>query len=61
MHIELKKGAGIPNIFPYKEQLMNSLERKENLDKERKEQIKAMQQANQQMPKGTLEHYAMQV
>ena len=35
----MKKGSGIPNIFPFKEQLMNSIERKE--------QMKMMQQANQ--------------
>ncbi len=35
--IEMKKGSGIPNIFPFKEQLMNSIERKENIEKERKE------------------------
>jgi nuclear GTP-binding protein len=37
-----KKEGGIPNIYPYKEQLINSMERKENLDKERREQLKAM-------------------
>ena len=59
--VEMKKGSGIPNIFPFKEQLMNSIERKENIEKERKEQMKLMQQANQQMPQGSLEHYAMTV
>jgi hypothetical protein len=39
----MKKGSGIPNIFPFKEQLMNSIERKENIEKERKEQMKLMQ------------------
>jgi hypothetical protein len=38
----MKKGSGIPNIFPFKEQLMNSIERKENIEKERKEQMKLM-------------------
>jgi hypothetical protein len=57
----MKKGSGIPNIFPFKEQLMNSIERKENIEKERKEQMKLMQQANQQMPTGSLEHYAMTI
>ena len=42
----MKKGGGIPNIFPYKEQLMNTLERKENIDKEKKEQLKALASAN---------------
>lgn len=40
---KMKKGSGIPNIFPYKEQLMNNLERKENIDKEKKEQMKQLQ------------------
>lgn len=31
------------------------------MDKERKEQLKAMAQANAQMPKGSLENYAIQV
>jgi hypothetical protein len=43
----MKKGAGIPNIYPYKEELLNALERKENIDKERKQLMKSMQQANQ--------------
>ena len=30
----MKKGSGIPNIFPFKEQLMNSIERKENIEDE---------------------------
>jgi len=49
---------GIPNIYPYKEELLNQLERKENMDKELKEQLMARVQANSQMPKGTMEHYA---
>lgn len=40
IHVEMKKGSGIPNIFPFKEQIMNSIERKENIEKERKEQMK---------------------
>jgi hypothetical protein len=35
---KLKKGSGIPNIFPYKEELMNQMERKENM----KEHFKAL-------------------
>ena len=55
---KMKKGAGIPNIFPYKEELLNQIERKENMDKEMKEHLKSVAQANSQMPRGTLEHYA---
>lgn len=58
MNIELKKGAGIPNLFPYKEELMNQLERKEHMDKERQEQLKALKQADAHLPKGNLEFYA---
>jgi len=54
-----KNNMGVPNIFPYKEQLLNSIERKENIDKERREQLKTMAQANAQMPKGSLENYAI--
>lgn len=60
-NVEAKKGNGIPNIFPYKEQLLNQMERKENMDKELMEQLRARTQANAQMPKGTMEHYAQQV
>ena len=41
-----KKGSGIPNIYPYKEELMNQIERKEGMDQERKDHLKAMVQAN---------------
>lgn len=58
---KLKKGAGIPNIYPYKEELMNQIERKENMDKEMKEHLKMVAHANSQMPKGSLEHYAQSV
>lgn len=34
---KLRKESGIPNIFPFKEQMMNSLERKESLDQEKRE------------------------
>jgi nuclear GTP-binding protein len=54
----MKKGAGIPNIYPFKEELLNQLERKENLDKEMKEQLKSLAMANSQLPKGSMEHYA---
>ncbi len=57
----MKKGAGVPNIYPYKEELLNQLERKENLDAEQKEHLRALAQANQQMPRGSLEHYAQTV
>ena len=58
---KMKKQMGIPNIFPFKEELMNSIERKENMEKEKKDQLKMMAQANAQMPKGSLENYAIQI
>ena len=30
----IRKDAGIPNIYPYKEEVLNALERKENMDKD---------------------------
>lgn len=38
--------------------MMNAMERKQNMDKEKQEQLKSLQQANAQLPKGSLEHYA---
>jgi nuclear GTP-binding protein len=38
--------------------LLNQLERKENMDKERLEQLKTMAMANSAIPKGSLENYA---
>ena len=43
----MKKDPGIPNIYPYKEEMMDSLERKEHIDKEKKEQLKALSKANE--------------
>ena len=40
---------------------MNSIERKENMEKEKKDHLKMMAQANNQMPKGSLENYAIQI
>lgn len=57
----MKKEPGIPNIFPYKEEMINALERKEQLEQERKDQLKAMKEAGSQLPKGTLENYAVQI
>jgi len=36
----MKKGLGVPNIYPYKEELMNTLERKEKLEEEQKQKMK---------------------
>ena len=33
----MKKGLPIPNLYPYKEEMMNALERKERYDEEQKE------------------------
>lgn len=58
---KMKKGNGIPNIFPYKEQMMNQMERKENMDKEMKDNMKTMANANSHLPKGSLENYAQHI
>lgn len=42
----MKKDPGIPNIHPHKEEMMNALERKENMEKERKEQLLALAKAD---------------
>lgn len=36
---------GIPNLFPFKEQMLDAMERKVNLDKEMEEHLKEMRNA----------------
>ena len=38
----LKKDLGIPNLYPYKEQLINALERKERLSEDEKQRLKEL-------------------
>ena len=58
---QLKKNPGLPNLFPYKEEMMDALERKQNMDKEMAEQLKILRDARKTLPRGTLENYAAQV
>ena len=57
--IELKKDAGVPNIYPYKEEMMNALERKENLDKAKKQKIKELGEGQSNM--ANMETYIQEV
>lgn len=41
--------------------MMDALERKEHLDKEKKEMLKSLNKANSSLQKGTLENYAVEV
>ena len=58
---QIKKSPGIPNLFPYKEEMLEAIERKQNLDKELAEQMKSLKSAKKTLPGGTLENYAAQV
>ena len=57
----LKKSPGLPNLFPYKEEMMDQLERKQNMDKASMEQLKELRKAKKTIPQGTLENYAAAV
>jgi nuclear GTP-binding protein len=61
MRTNKRKGLKIPNIFPFKEEMLNDIERKENMDKQKKENIKMLSKANSMMAGGTLENYAEQI
>ena len=58
---KMKKQPGLPNLFPYKEEMMDALERKQNMEKEMAEQLKELRKAKKTLPGGTLENYAAQV
>jgi nuclear GTP-binding protein len=45
-----KLAPGIPNLFPFKEQMLDQMERKMNLDKEMEEQLKELRNANRTLP-----------
>jgi len=55
------KANGIPNLFPFKEQMLDAMERKQNLDKEMAEQLKQLRNAQRTLPGGTLENFAATV
>lgn len=57
----LKKIPSIPNLYPFKNDLLDSMERKEQYDQEMKEHLKSLRNAQKNLPQGTLENYAAQV
>jgi len=36
----MKKSPGLPNLFPHKEEMLDALERKQNVDKAKMEELK---------------------
>ena len=50
----VKKGAGVPNLAPFKEEMLDEMERRENMQ----EQAKALRAAQKKLPAGTLANYA---
>ena len=57
----MKKIQGLPNLYPYKQDLLDSIERKEAIDQEMKDHVKALRNAQKNLPGGTLENYAAEV
>ena len=57
----IKKNPGLPNLFPHKEEMIDALERKNNMDKELQEQLKQLRHAKKSLPGGTIENYAAAV
>ena len=53
----MKKQPGVPNLFPYKEEMLESLERKQAMDKEMAASLKGLRDAKKMLPTGTLENY----
>ena len=56
-----KIAPGIPNLFPFKEQMLDQMERKMNMDKEMEQQLKELRNASRTLPSGSLENYAAEV
>ena len=52
---------GIPNLFPYKEEMLDAMERKETLDKQKQEELRILRQAKQHIPEGNLESFAQEI
>ena len=40
-----KQSSGIPNLYPFKEQMLDAMERKQNMAKEMEEQLKNLRNA----------------
>ena len=56
-----KVTPGIPNLFPFKEQMLDQMERKMNMDREMEAQLKDLRNATRTLPSGSLENYAAEV
>lgn len=57
----ISKGMGIPNLYPYKNEMLDQLERKEKLDSEYRDHINSLRKAQKTLPQGTMESYAESV
>ena len=57
-HKRSSKVQGIPNLYPFKEQMLDAMERKQNLDEEMQKHVKELRSAQKSLPSGTLENYA---
>jgi seryl-tRNA synthetase len=57
----MKIAPGIPNLAPFKEEMLDAMERKMNMDKEMEQHIKELRNASRTLPQGTLENYAANV
>jgi nuclear GTP-binding protein len=53
-----KKVPGIPNLYPFKSDMLDAIERKEALDVEIRENAKSLRHASKALPGGTITSYA---
>ena len=53
----VRKTTGIPNLAPFKEEMLDAMERRESMI----DQAKALRVAQKTLPRGTLENYAASV
>ena len=57
----ISKGVGIPNLYPFKNEMLDQLERKEKLDEDYRLHLQALKKAQKTLPQGTMESYAQTV
>ena len=58
---KMRKGPGIPNLFSQKEEMLEALERKQNLNAELKGSLDSLRSAQKKLPDGTMGEFAAQV
>ena len=58
---KIKKSPGIPNLYPYKEELLDAMERREKISEQLQDQLKELRAAKKALPYGNLENYAAAV